>query len=365
MKTEFQDDELLVALAEENLVPRKDVGEADLLAARERIVPTVLSMTAESARHRPAYLRPVLAGLIVAALVGLSFTPPGRAITGQVGEWVGIGGPATIDHSDDPSLVAEGNQIVIAKAETADGARFEIVAFEGDHGAGAIARRRELEEQIRESQHAIEDRAGDAPPAPALPPVTDPGTCVTVDWIDRPNPRGGGICIDGPQTDPLHITGTTDSEGRSGPAARLYIQGLTTPEVTRVEVTYENADGEQVVADSVLGRLVGPLAEKIGAGQQFGFFVAFIPEDDVGPGGYYADVMTTVQATAYGENGDEIKSLDWGSAVAQQIARRERQQSDPALVESCRKTLRQNPGYEGACVGVVEQAESGAAGPGD
>lgn len=103
---------------------------------------------------RPAWLVPA----VLVAMVGLAFTPPGRTLTGEVGELVGIGevgGPPT-----QPSKVGDFDpatgQVILAVGEAADGAQFEIVAYRAKQDA----------------------------------------TCVNVEFLDAP-PDRAGVCYSG------------------------------------------------------------------------------------------------------------------------------------------------------------------------
>lgn len=288
----------------------------DASKARERTAAAARSaaaVQAEAGASR-AFACPAISAALVTALLAFSFTPPGRAVTGEVAELMGIGGPATIDHDEQRRpLEPTTDEIVISSGRTADGERYEIVAFEGRRSDQEMDRHEVQRRQILEDLRAAREETGaDLPAPPALPEIqTFEGTCIAVDWIDQPESNGGTTCIDGPQNDALHIGGSTDSEGRYGPAAQLIIEGMTGPEVARVEVSYERPDGERIVADGSLGRLTPELAEQIGTSMEFGHFVAFIPDLDVGPGGNFADVAFTVQAVAYGDDGEEIEREDY------------------------------------------------------
>ncbi|MGH2988672.1 MAG: hypothetical protein ACRDMA_02255 [Solirubrobacterales bacterium] len=170
---------------------------------------------------------------------------------------------------------------MIGAGETPDGVPFEIVAYEG---------------------RISEDKKG--------PPFA--GTCISLDWPELADPRGGERCIDGPQRDPLPVPGATDPEGSLGPGAALEISGLTGPEVDRVDVVYTNRLGDRVNAPVTIAKLDGRLAKQAGTTQEAGFFVAFLPDEDVGQGGFFADVMTTVELVAYGASSEVMERLDYG-----------------------------------------------------
>lgn len=287
--------------------------------ARERTVAAARAAAAlaEAAPPRRPGFRLVLASACAAgAFVAFSFTPPGRAVAGDVAELIGIGGPPTIDHDEQGGpFQPTSEEIVIAKGATEDATRFEIVAFEGKQSEQALRQRAQLQQQVLERIREAEEATGEESPPFVLPDVgLSAGTCIALDWIDQPNPRGGSVCIDGPPRNPLSIGGYSDTEGSYGPAAEVIVNGLTSPEVARVGVSYETPGGERVAADVALGRLEGELAERAGASQEFGAFFAFIParhadrpEARAGDGGFGADVINTVEAVAYGESGEEIK----------------------------------------------------------
>jgi hypothetical protein len=245
-------------------------------------------------RRAPVARRVALA-LVLVGVVCFSFTPPGRAIAEDVADLVGIGDAPTVDHDEQGPVRPTAGAVVIGTGTTPDEVRFEIVAFEGQ--------RSEAEQQRTE--------------------LVDPsvGTCVALDWPDVGPHTASSICIGGPQRDPLPTPSITDregteSEGALGPGAALTVQGLVGPTVDELTLTYETPSGEPVAAPLTLAKLDSDLARQVGAEQEFGFFVAFLPDEHVGEGGYFSDVMTTVELVAYGD-GEEIKRLDLGAIVAQ------------------------------------------------
>src|SRR4051812_24874229 len=83
-------------------------------------------------RRRRTWAVALTAGLLIA----LAFTPPGRAVTAQLGELVGIGEEPTVDRDNpEASVVATGRQVVIATGTTPSGERYEMSAFAGGRSA--------------------------------------------------------------------------------------------------------------------------------------------------------------------------------------------------------------------------------------
>ena len=103
----------------------------------------------------------------------------------------------------------------------------------------------------------------------------------------------------------------------------LAMVGLTGPEVDRVDVAYTDANGHPAKAPVTLGQLDAALADRAGVSERFGFYVAFVPDRDVGAGSYFAAVMKTVKLSAYDSEGSEIKQLDYGAIVERQARREE------------------------------------------
>jgi hypothetical protein len=264
--------------------------------------------------------------------VGFSLTPPGRAIADELARLVGIGGPPTVDEStQDITPQAGSNPIVIGEGVVPQGGpRFEIVAYEGQ--------RNERLQAETEQRAAEAEREGHPFPPEVLNQAV--GTCVSLDWPDSVDTQGGDFCVDGPQVNPLPNPGHTDYESKLGPGARIAITGLVGASVDGLEVSYVNASGERVQAPVTLAKLDDGLAQQAGATEQFGFYVAFIPPADVGDGGLQAQVMTTVQLTAFDAAGAAVKSLDYGALIAQQI---QDSQAQAERLEELRKRAEQNP----------------------
>jgi hypothetical protein len=268
--------------------------------------------------HIPT-LRLGLAGAAVVALVGFSFTPPGRALADDIARLVGIGGPPTVDQTDQDVTPQSGSEpIVIGEGQVPRGGpRFEIVAYDG------MWSQQRQEQHERDAAQAAE--AGHPFPQTAL--EQELGTCVSLDWPESVDPQGGDFCIDRPQKDPLPTPGHTDYESKLGPGGRIAITGVVGPSVDRVDVRYTKANGDHVEAPVTLAQLGEDLAERAGATERFGFYVAFIPDEDVGAGGGLAglmsEVITTVELIAYDASGDEVKRLDYGAIIADQVERTE------------------------------------------
>jgi hypothetical protein len=296
------DERLIADLLSSVVVP-------DTNAALQRTVVVARgAVAADGGERRPRGPRLALALTAIAAIVALSFSPPGRAIADDIARLIGIGGPPTVDHSDgDIATQADSSPIVIGEGVVPNGGpRFEIVAYEGRLSDAAQAR--------------FEQDTGRGFPAELL--NQNVGTCVALDWPEKIDPRGGQICIDAPQRDPLPHPSITDYQAQLGMGGELAMVGLTGPEVDRVDVAYTDADGQRAKAPVTLAQLDDELAGRAGVNERFGFYVAFLPDQDVGAGSYIAPVMKTVKMSAYDSEGSEIKQLDYGAIVERQ-ARRE------------------------------------------
>jgi hypothetical protein len=86
--------------------------------------------------------------------------------------------------------------------------------------------------------------------------------------------------------------------------AHWLLSGYARPSVSRVRVIYEGRDGERHDAPVKLRQVSGRLAERIGAREPAGFWLAFVPRRAGRPTG------TTVEVIAYDENGKILSRLD-------------------------------------------------------
>lgn len=206
------------------------------------------SLTGRSAR--PAFF----ALLILATLVGLGFTAPGKAVTSALSDLVGgdVGGPPT-----QPSQVGAfdpaSDQIVLAAGETADGSPFEIVAFRserqivaGDEGAVCV------------NIEFFAVRSGSE------------GSCYSGEL------RYGGVCCAGL---------TVSDRGSAVPR----VEGEVRPGIARVAVTYVTTGGEEQTTDALIGMITPEFAKRLEVDNPSGKFIASIPDLAVSDDSFSAD----------------------------------------------------------------------------
>ena len=270
----------------------------------------------DDARRTVRPLALLVVGLVAVGLAAfMALTPSGRAIADDIARLIGIGGPPTIDHSDeDVAPQADSSPIVIGEGAVPDGGpRFEIVAYEGRRSDAAQA-------QLEHDSNQVERDTGRGFPAETL--NQNVGTCVALDW-PKDRSQWGEDCTDDPQRDPLPLPSITDYQAQLGMGGELAMVGLTGPDVDRVDVAYTDVDGQRAKAPVTLAQLDDALADRARVNERFGFYVAFVPDRDVGAGSYFAPVMKTVKLSAYDSEGSEIKQLDYGAIVERQARREE------------------------------------------
>jgi hypothetical protein len=247
-------------------------------------------------------LRPAYLPLLLAALVGLAFTPPGRAVTGELGELVGIGEvggppsqPSRVGHFDPAS-----RQVVLAVGEAADGPAFEIVAFRAKQDAGG---------------------RGDA-------------ICVNVEWLDFPSDQSGScysgalnygaMCCAYPLFPP-------DEPPKIAPTEVPWVEGEVSPEVSRVSVSYVDDAGEQQTVEATLGMITPEIAERLDIEHPSGLFFASVPglERQTGfpPGVNYDAPAHPVVMSAFNADGELLESETTRPVSAERIVRMERQEA--------------------------------------
>ncbi len=251
-------------------------------------------------RQRKWFLRaPVAIAAILAFVIAAAFTPPGRAIADDIAGLVGIGDDPTLDPSEDQDLVARGRAVVVATG-TVPG----------------------TDQSIEISAYGSQDvpAQGNLEPGPG-PPVHDLGrekelSCLNVDLPgleSQAQVRFNSTCIDRPVEQPLDFNSSTDNLDRLGDEARFTVGGTLSAEVSRVEVTYEDAAGQRVDAPVVLATLDQGVAEETGAPLTFGLFQAFLPDDGSPESGVVAashPAVNSVEVTAFDSSGEEVASAD-------------------------------------------------------
>lgn len=270
-------------------------GEA---SAEQRMVDAA---SARLGRPRPRLRRRLLgglAGILVAA--GLALTPPVQAVAERIGELVGIGEPATVEQRASKTF---GPVLVAGAGETPDGLPVEIVVFSG---------------------------GGFSEASEAAPPFQgSPKLCFGVDYPTKPkSPGGNELCGEPPGAMPM--PGAFDYRSRFGPKTRYSLEGTIGPGVADVEVTYEEESGERVTAPVLMAGLDEQLQQAAGVDVAYGFYVAYLPDDGTEGDGFAepSQMISTVVLEAYGEDGELLKSIDWGAETA--AAARRRQQAEDA-----------------------------------
>jgi len=194
---------------------------------------------------RPAFVLPA----VLALIVGLMFTPPGRAVTGEIAELVGVGevgGPPS-----EPSRVGDfdpaSEQVVLAVGETADGVRYEIVAYRSDRDVGE-----------RE----------------------DGAVCVNVEWLG-PGTRSdlSGSCYAGTLRYGAICCSAVSwaNEEPTTPTAVPWAEGQISPRVDSVEVSYVDAGEEDRTVEAVVGMITPEIAELLKIEHPSGKFFASLP----------------------------------------------------------------------------------------
>lgn len=295
-------------------LPLPDSSEARERVARIAAEGSDLDASAATrSRHRPRRQSRWAAGIIAAiALVGLSLTPPGRAIAEGVGELVGIGGKSSLDHSKNENVPAAGAAVVI-DAGTLPGSDqpYEITAY-----------------RSREPKHDL-PRRHDVPTRP-IPEQSSRASisCISLDLPGIENlsqAEFSTICVDAEESDDytLHASGfSEDTAGTYGEAARFRVSGSTSEDVAEVEVTYvDPATGNRIKAPVIYGRLAGTVAEQIDAPARFGHFIAFIPDDGIkaslNRGGLAAHpFVETIEVRAFDDAGEQITVDRFGQDLA-------------------------------------------------
>jgi hypothetical protein len=261
--------------------------------------------------------------LVAGALTGLAFTPPGRAVAGEIGRLVGIGEPATLPARHFPNLTERGQPIVIASGRAPDGSPYEVVATRSvAHTSGGTA-------------------AGPAGEVSAAPqPGEDSGeveTCLTADLPETPQARGVEFCVGQgdkgfiDQGNVLDGTNFIDRMGEQvgdtasvGPQARYELTAELSPNITRVDVSYEDKAGNRVKAYSDVGAVNDEIGTKIGTEDRLGYMIAFLPDDGLPPAwsgnGLRRDagVLGTVELVGYDASGTEVARDNFGERMTRE-----------------------------------------------
>ena len=202
----------------------------------------ILTEKATSGGLRRRLPRAAKLGLGTIVAVGLAVSPPGQALAERLGELVGIGDEPTV-----PTRIAhrpgtETGAVVIGSGTSPSGAPMELVAFR------VRAKTGQAETAVR--------------------------TCYALDL--PPEARSSGDCITKTPADFASVRLIAASSPLR-PESQLVVQGLTSTETASVEMTYTDADGEEVEADVIFGSLTETLGAEIEAETRAGMFVALLP----------------------------------------------------------------------------------------
>jgi hypothetical protein len=263
----------------------------------------------------------VAALALLAALVGFAFTPPGKTVSGELGDLVGIGEPATLPPEPFPGLVGPRRPgVVIASGRAPDGAPYEVVASRGvaaepkstaaGTGAGSVT--------ARGGGRVL--------------------TCLTVDLPESPERGTVEFCVGRPQHYARGVDGVNvadrafpDKEPEfAGSKARYVLTAVLNPSVERVEVTYQDDAGEGHVAFSDVGRVTRAIARKIRTDDRVAYLVAFLPDDGLpsdrrtgrGPSDRReAGVLGTVTVVGFDSSGAVVGGDDYGQRITNRYDR--------------------------------------------
>jgi hypothetical protein len=199
---------------------------------------------AAAAVHARQRLNWAIAILLAVALLGASFTPPGRALTGEIGRAIGIG--------DEPTDNADREAVVIGTGEQAM-FRYEVVAT-GAEGPDALA-----------------GTGGAVTP------------CFSVEFPDLGG-LIGATCITDTMKTQLADAGVSAPAALGLPAeiypdAEVMVQGLAVQRVDRIVVDYLDVDDEPRSVEAQVSTLDRRLADQIGIDETTKAYEAFLPAD--------------------------------------------------------------------------------------
>jgi hypothetical protein len=232
------------------------------------------------ARRRRRTLISFATVVLVALMVGASFTPPGRAITGEIGRWMGIG--------DEPSDSRNRDAVVIGIGEQSS-FRYEVVA------TGA---------------------AGHSPD------TTHPTPCLSVEF-----PAIDGLVAASCLTDEVRQALARDSlsmptvvglPAELYPEADVMVQGLAAPAVDQAFINYVDSEDQPQTVTAAVSRLGPTLASKIEVADQTNSYVAFLPPDLLDAPSAPDDPLTTtaaaralshIEVSGTGADGQQVGSV--------------------------------------------------------
>jgi hypothetical protein len=222
------------------------------------------------------------AGLLGASLL----TPPGRAASGVVGDWLGLaepGDPPSIKGPRTRAGAGAGTEptgsVVVAAGRAPDGARYEFVL-----------------ERLAE---------------PAKP---ERGLCLNIEW---PDGRQGQIS---PQfgCDPEFPPAAVDKlvVKLQGPmwdetaTSHVQIAGLVRADVSDVRILYKDEHGARRDAPVDVARVPGALRERAGGDRPFGVVIGFLPQAWLGYGALYDPRQCPPEEHPYDPDAIEVIAYD-------------------------------------------------------
>jgi hypothetical protein len=233
------------------------------------------------------------AGLVAASLL----TPPGRAATGLVGEWLGVGepgGPPSIEGDRQRGMLQKEpiRPTVLTAGRAPDGTRFEFVL-----------------ESFAE-------------PARSDPPSEDFRYCLNLEWprtaginpqfgcyqafppavLDRAVFKRGGLIFDN--------TSTT----------HVQVAGLARADVGDIRIRYKDEDGGWRDAPVHFARVSGPVGARAGADGPVGVFIGFLPPAWLGYGASIDPRPCPPEQRAIDSDALEVTAYDdEGRVIAREI----------------------------------------------
>jgi hypothetical protein len=251
-------------------------------------------------RSRRRVLTLCAAGLVAVSLL----TPPGRAASGLVGEWLGIGepgGPPTIEGPRQRGALQKEpiRPTVLAAGRAPDGVRFEFVL-----------------ESFAE-------------PAKSDPPAEDFRYCLNLEWPDAGtgginpqygiNPQFGCYRAFPPAVLERAVVKRGGLIFDPSLTTHVQIAGLARSDVSDVRILYKDEHGAKRDARVDFASVTGALRERAGADGPVGVFIGFLPSAWLGYGANYDPRSCPPEEHAYDADAIEVIAYDrQGQAIARE-----------------------------------------------
>ena len=236
-----------------------------LTEAASREIPTT---------RKPPKRRWIAVPILVAAVTGFAFTAPGRAVTDDLAELVGIGevGGAPTQPSEVGDFDPASDQIVLATGTTANGDPYEIVAFRSNR-------------LIKEGSDSI---------------------CVNVEFLERASGRAGSCYAGALNYGGMCCAGVT---AKDEPGFVPEVVGQIRPGISRVQVEYVDEAGETKSAEADIGMITPEFAERLEVDHPSGLFIASLPglaTETVEP--YPPGPADPVTVSVFDESGERVET---------------------------------------------------------